>query len=331
MLLQTFRQGRRFVLQLIVDWLTYSVFKLSPDSRLGSVVNFFVYDSVKIILLLFVLIAVIGFLRSFISQQKIKSWITGAKGWGNFFASAFGAVTPFCSCSSIPIFISFLKAGVPIGITFSFLITSPLINEYLVVLMLGFFGWKVTLAYIINGMAIGIVSGIVLGKMKLERYIEKDILSGNAGEIADIKYKGIRDRVIFGINESKGIVRKLWAWVLIGVGFGALIHNYIPQETIHAIISKTGVFSVPIAAIIGVPMYGSCAAIVPIAVVLFQKGVPLGTALAFMMAVAALSLPEAIMLRRAMKLNLIAIFFGVTTLAIIITGYLFNILQGISG
>jgi len=317
------------MLQLIVDRLTYSVLKLDPGSKLGSSLNFFIYDSVKIILLLYVLIAAIGFLRSFISQQKIKSWISGAKGWGNFFASLFGAVTPFCSCSSIPIFISFLKAGVPLGITFSFLITSPLINEYLVVLMLGFFGWKITLAYIISGMAIGVISGVILGKMKLEQYIEKDILSENAEEISEIKYKGIRQRILFGIQESNSIVRKLWAWVLIGVGLGALIHNYIPQEAVQVIISKTGIFSVPIATIIGVPMYGSCAAIVPIAVVLFQKGFPLGTALAFMMAVAALSLPEAIMLRRAMKLKLIAIFFSITTLAIIITGYLFNILQKI--
>jgi uncharacterized protein len=319
------------VLQLIVDWFTYSILKLDQSSRLGSSINFFIYDSVKIMLLLFVMIAAIGFLRSFISQEKIKSWITGTKGWGNFFASLFGAVTPFCSCSSIPIFISFLKAGVPLGITFSFLITSPVINEYLVVLMLGFFGWKITLAYIISGMAIGIVSGIILGKMKLERYIEKDILIGNAEETSGIKYKGIRDRIIFGIQESNSIVRKLWMWVLIGVGLGALIHNYVPEATIHAIISKTGIFSVPIATIIGVPMYGSCAAIVPIAVVLFQKGVPLGTALAFMMAVSALSLPEAIMLRRAMKLKLIAIFFSITTLAIIVTGYLFNILQVVLG
>ena len=317
------------MLQLIIDWLTYTVLKLDAGSKLGSSINFFIYDSVKIILLLFVLIAFIGFLRSFISQQKIKSWISGAKGWGNFFASLFGAVTPFCSCSSIPIFISFLKAGVPLGITFSFLITSPLVNEYLVVLMLGFFGWKITLAYVISGMAIGIVSGVILGKMKLEQYLEKDILSEEAGEISEIKYKSIKERILFGIQESNSIVRKLWVWILIGVGLGALIHNYVPQEAVQAIISKTGIFSVPIATIIGVPMYGSCAAIVPIAVVLFQKGVPLGTALAFMMAVAALSLPEAIMLRRAMKLKLIAIFFGITTLAIIITGYLFNILQKI--
>lgn len=317
------------MLQLIVDWLTYSIFKLDASSKIGAAVNFFIYDSVKILLLLFGMISVIGFLRSFLSQQKVKAWIAGTKGWGNFFASLFGAITPFCSCSSIPLFISFLGAGIPLGVTFSFLITSPLINEYLVVLMLGFFGWKITLAYIISGMGIGIAAGIILGKMKLEQYIERDIATANTEAACEIKPQGIIQRVIFGINEAVCIVKKLWLWILIGVGLGALIHNYVPQEAVHSIVGKTGFFSVPIATLIGVPMYGSCAAIVPIAVVLFQKGFPLGTALAFMMAVSALSLPEAIMLRRAMKLKLIVIFFSVTTLGIIFTGYLFNLLQKI--
>lgn len=318
------------MLQVAVDWLTYSVLKFNPGSHLGDAISFFIYDSVKIMLLLFVMISVIGFLRSFVSQQKVKIWIMQRKGWSNFFASLFGAVTPFCSCSSIPLFISFLDAGVPLGATFSFLITSPLINEYLVVLMLGFFGWKITLAYVISGMAIGTMTGMVLGRMKLEQYIEKDIATAPDREaqcrIGPMKMK---QRVVFGLNEAICIVKKLWIWVLVGVGMGAVIHNYVPQEAVHAIVSKAGYFSVPLAILIGVPMYGSCAAIVPIAVVLFQKGFPLGTALAFMMAVAALSLPEAIMLRRAMKLKLIAIFFGITTLGIIFTGYIFNFLQKI--
>lgn len=317
------------MLQLIVDWLTYSILKFNANSQIGSSTNFFIYDSLKIMLLLFVMISVIGFLRSFLSQDKVKAWIIGTKGWGNFFASLFGAITPFCSCSSIPLFISFLDAGIPLGVTFSFLVTSPLINEYLVVLMLGFFGWKITLAYIVSGMAIGIITGTILGKMKLEKYIEKDIVPGNTEEDCELKPKGIKQRILFGINEAECIVKKLWIWVLIGVGLGALIHNYVPQEAVQSIVSRAGFFSVPIVTLIGVPMYGSCAAIVPIAVVLFQKGFPLGTALAFMMAVAALSLPEAVMLRRAMKLKLIVIFFGITTLGIIFTGYLFNLLQKI--
>ena len=317
------------MLQLIVDWLVYSVFGLSPESRLGEVINFFLYDSIKILLLLFVMIAVIGFIRSYISQNKIKTWVTRKKGYGNLFASLFGAITPFCSCSSIPIFLSFLEAGIPLGVTFSFLITSPLINEYLVIIMFGFFGWKVTLLYVLSGIIIGVVSGVVLGKMNLDKYLVKGLIPENSQVIKEKVYSGMAERVFFGINEAKAITKKLWLWVLLGVGIGAFIHNYIPQEAIHAAISKTGPFSVPIATLLGVPMYGSCAAIVPIAVVLFRKGVPLGTALAFMMATAALSFPEAVILRRAMKLQLIAIFFGVTTVAIIITGYLFNMLQSI--
>jgi len=206
------------------------------------------------------------------------------------------------------------------------LITSPLINEYLVVLMLGFFGWKITLAYVISGMILGIFSGVILGKMKLEMYLERDIAGSGDEGACKVNRKGIGQRIGFGLNEAKCMIKKLWLWVLVGVGIGALIHNYVPQEAIQSIVNKTGPFSVIIAVLAGVPMYGSCAAIVPIAVVLFQKGFPLGTALAFMMAVAALSLPEAVMLRRAMKLKLIAIFFAITSLGIIFTGYLFNVL-----
>ncbi|MFH1362979.1 MAG: permease [Candidatus Omnitrophota bacterium] len=317
------------MLQRTIDWLVYSVFGFSPDSQLGGAINFFLYDSIKILLLLFFMIAAIGFIRTYISQNKIKSWISKKKILGNFFASLFGSITPFCSCSSIPIFLSFLEAGIPLGVTFSFLITSPLINEYLVIIMLGFFGWKITLFYVLSGIMIGVFSGIILGKMHLEKYLVKGLVSENKQVIKETDYKWMKERVVFGIDEAKSITKKLWIWVLLGVGIGSFIHNYIPQEIIHSAISKTGPFSVPIATILGVPMYGSCAAIVPIAVVLFRKGVPLGTALAFMMATAALSFPEAVILRRTMKLQLIAIFFGVTTVAIIITGYLFNMLQSV--
>ncbi len=317
------------MLQLTVDWLVYSCLGFDADSMLGGVVNFFLYDSVKILLLLFFMIAAIGFIRTYISQNKIKEWIARKGVFGNLFASFFGSITPFCSCSSIPIFLSFLEAGIPLGVTFSFLITSPLINEYLVIVMLGFFGWKITLFYVLSGITIGVISGIILGRMGLEKYLVKGLVIEDKQALKERVYKSIKERILFGIDEAKSITKKLWLWVLLGVGIGSVIHNYVPQETMQFIISKAGPFSVPIAAILGVPMYGSCAAIVPIAVVLFRKGVPLGTALAFMMATAALSFPEAVILRRAMKLQLIAIFFGVTTVAIIITGYLFNMLQSI--
>lgn len=279
------------------NWLTYEIFKLSPETKFGAAVDFFIYDSVKILFLLFVLIFVIGVMRTFLPQKKVKKWM-GQKGIaGNIFSSLFGAITPFCSCSSIPLFLGFLEAGIPLGVTFSFLITSPLINEYLVVLMLGFFGWKITVLYVLSGLLIGTIAGAVLGRMKLEQFLVKDIVQARENGSDEKVFSDFKSRLKFGWDESVSITYKIWIWVLVGVGIGAAIHNYVPQEMIQNIIAKTGIFGVPVATVLGVPMYGSCAAIVPIAVVLFQKGIPLGTALAFMMAIAALSLPEAIMLR----------------------------------
>ncbi len=314
----------------IVDWILYSVFRLDPASSLAGALNFFIYDSVKILLLLFVMISIIGFLRTYLPQDRVKKWLTGKKSLpGHVIASMFGAITPFCSCSSIPIFLSFLEAGIPLGVTFSFLITSPLVNEYLAVLMLGFFGWKITLAYVAGGMLIGTLAGFVLGKMSLGKYLAEDMVSARGEAHHEVKYDRVMERVKYGLNEAISITRKLWVWVLVGVGIGAVIHDFIPSEAIQSIVRKGGLLSVPVAVFLGVPMYGSCAAIVPIAIVLFQKGLPLGTALAFMMGVAALSFPEAVILRRAMRLKLIAIFFGVVTSGIILTGYAFNILQNI--
>lgn len=311
------------------NWLTFDVFKLSPETKLGAAIDFFIYDSVKILCLLFVLIFIIGVLRTFLPQHKIKKWMVKKGVAGNVFSSLFGAITPFCSCSSVPMFLGFLEAGIPLGVTFSFLITSPLINEYLVVLMLGFFGWKITILYVLSGLFIGIIAGVILGKMKLEQYLVQDMFDARENKADEDAFLTFKSRLRFGWNESVSITHKIWVWVLVGVGIGSIIHNYVPQELIQNIISKTGIFGVPIATILGVPMYGSCAAIVPIAVVLFQKGIPLGTALSFMMAIAALSLPEAIMLRRAMKLQLILLFFGITAFSIILIGYLFNLLQNV--
>jgi uncharacterized membrane protein YraQ (UPF0718 family) len=316
------------MLQQTVDWIFYGLFGLDKTSILTESLNYFVYDSIKIILLLFAMIFAVGFLRTYIPPDKIRKWLSGKRlGFGNLMASLFGTITPFCSCSSIPIFISFVKAGVPLGVTFSFLITSPIINEYLMVLMLTFFGWKIAAAYVLSGILIGVFSGMILGKMKLEKYLVTDITKTKLEK--EKKYKFVSQRLLFGFNEAKGITKKIWLWILVGVAIGALIHNYVPEELIHSALNKTGIFSVIIATLIGVPMYGNCAAIVPVAVALFQKGIPLGTALAFMLAISALSFPEAVILRRAMKLKLILIFFGIVTAAIIVTGYLFNLLQGI--
>ncbi len=313
------------MLTALIDRLIYGVFGMDPDTRLAGALHFFLYDTVKIFLLLAVMIFVIGFVRTWLPEDRLKRWMGSGGILGNFIAALFGAITPFCSCSSIPIFISLLKAGVPLGVTFSFLITSPIINEYLVILMVGEFGLPVTIAYIGSGLLIGTLGGAVLGRLKLEKYLESDIIASAHGDSSAIEHT-LTTRLRYGWDESVSVIKQIWLWVIIGVGIGAFIHNYIPQETIHSLMEATGIFSVPIATVLGVPMYGSCAAIVPIAVVLFQKGIPLGTALAFMMAMAALSLPEAIMLRRTMHLKLIGIYFGITTLAIIFTGYLLNLL-----
>lgn len=308
-------------------WFAFDVLGLDPASRWGGMVQFFVYDTVKITGLLVVLIFIIGVIRTFIPAQRIRQFMTLPGGLGYVAAALFGAVTPFCSCSSIPIFFAFLKAGVPLGVTFAFLITSPLVNEYVFVLMVGFFGWKIALLYALSGIVMGIICGLVLGRMKLERHLVEDIVvPDGVGQERGV-FKRFSDRLKFGWSEAMSILQKIWLWVLAGVALGAVIHNYVPQSMIDAVMATTGIWSVPLATIVGVPMYGSCAAIVPVAVVLFQKGVPLGTALAFMMAVSALSLPEAVMLRRAMRLPLILIFFAVTTAGIIVTGYVFNLVQ----
>lgn len=311
----------------LTDVLIYEWAGLDPETRFGAAIHFFVYDTLKIFLLLAVMIFAIGVIRTWISQERLKRWMSSGGMWGNFTAALFGAVTPFCSCSSIPLFISFLKAGVPLGVTFSFLITSPIINEYLVILMAGEFGIPVTFAYVVSGLIIGTGAGAILGRMNLMHFLEQDIIQSAHEEAEEEIQHTWKSRLRYGWDEAISVIRQIWVWVLVGVGIGSFIHNYVPQDTIHALIDATGIFSVPLATLLGVPMYGSCAAIVPVAVVLFEKGIPLGTALAFMMAMAALSLPEAIMLRRTMRLPLILLFFAITTVAIIATGYLLNALS----
>jgi uncharacterized protein len=311
------------MLQNFADWVIYDIMHLDSATQLAQSLNFFVYDSIKILLFLFIMIFIVSYFRTYISNEKIRKYLKKSRfGSGNFIAAGLGAITPFCSCSSIPVFMGLVGAGVPLGITFSFLVTSPLVNEYVIILMLGFFGWKITALYILSGILIGVFSGMILGKMKLEKHLVSDIVSKQK----DSKYENVKQRLNYALSEAKSIVRKLWIWILVGIGIAAFIHNYIPQEFIEGVISKTGILAVPFAVVLGIPMYANSVAIIPIAVALFEKGAPLGTALAFMMAAAALSLPEAIILRRVLKLKLILIFFAVVALAIIITGYLFNLL-----
>jgi hypothetical protein len=306
------------------SWLVGAV-GIDPFSPLGSTIVYFLYDSVKILLLLFFAILLIGTLRTFISAKRLRAFLAKrSKIVSHAAASLFGAVTPFCSCSSIPIYVGFLEAGVPLGVALSFLVTSPLVNEYMAVLMLIMFGWRVMVAYVVIGILLGIIVGMVLGRMRMERYLVKNVVCCRKKEA---RFRGFGDRIRFGNDEAIRITKKIWLWVLGGVLVGAIIHNYVPQPMVEYTLSKGGIFTVPLAVLIGVPLYGSSSALVPVAQALFAKGVPLGTTLAFIMAVAALSMPEAIILRRIMKTRFILVFFAIVAAGIILVGYLLNALQ----
>lgn len=310
------------------DWLIYSFFNFNPATKIGSSINFFVYDTIKIYFLVIIVIAVITFIRTFLPPQKLRDTLAKQKfGIGNLAASILGAATPFCSCSSIPIFIGFLKAEVPLGIAFSFLITSPLVNEIVFVMMGGLFGWKIAVLYASAGIFLGVVVGLIIGKMNLESEIILGVNNAR-GENLELDYlpKSIEGKIQFSLVESWATFKKLWLVILIGVGVGAIIHGYIPTEFFKHYLGVDSLLAVPIATLIGIPIYAGCSTLVPIVFAFVGQGIPLGTALAFMMAVAGLSLPEAIMLRRIISMKLLAIFFGVVAAGIVFIGYLFNFL-----
>ncbi len=308
------------------EWLT-NLLGLDPTSRFGGAVAFFLYDSVKILLLLAVMMFIVGVLRTFLPMQKMKGWMSGRGIWSYLGAALFGAVTPFCSCSSIPLFFGFLRAGVPLGVCLSFLVTSPILNEYLFVLMAAEFGIGIAGVYALCGIGVGVLAGFLIGKTRMDKQVEPDF-NADSPQDDEANCNTWRERFAFGFRDSLSILKSIWHWILIGVGIGAMIHNFVPTDTIEGVMKATGIFSVPLATVLGVPLYGNCAGIVPIAVVLFEKGIPLGTALCFLMAMSALSLPEAIMMRRALKLPLILFFFGLTAASIMVIGYLLNFLHG---
>lgn len=317
------------MIQLFADWLIYSVFNFDSSTKLGSSLNFFVYDTVKIYFLVLVIVAVIAFIRTFLSPHKIKQVLNKQRfGSGNLAASILGAVTPFCSCSSIPLFIGFLEAEVPLGIAFSFIITSPLVNEVVFVLMGGTFGWKIAFLYALAGIALGVVAGLIIGKMKMEKEVLLKF-GDNKGESLHLSYlpKSLEGKIQYALNDSYNTFKKLWLIIAIGVGIGAAIHGYVSVDFFQKYLSVNSFFAVPIATLIGIPIYAGCSTLVPIAFSLVGQGIPLGTALAFMMAVAGLSLPEAIMLKKVISMKLLAVFFGTVAIGIILIGYLFNLIQ----
>lgn len=313
--------------QQFSNWLVYSIFNFNPSSKIGGSINFFVYDTIKIYFLVLVIIAIIAFIRTFLSPHKLKDTFARQKfGVGNISASILGAVTPFCSCSSVPIFIGFLKAEMPMGIAFSFIITSPLVNEVVFILMGGTFGWAIATLYALAGIILGVAAGLILGKIKLEKEIIMKF-DEIAGESLSLEYlpKSFEGKIQYSLNESFVTFKKLWLVIAIGVGVGAAIHGYVPVDFFKHYLNINSMLAVPVATLIGIPIYAGCSTLVPIVFALTAQGIPLGTALAFMMAIAGLSLPEAIMLKKVMTFKLLAIFFGIVALGIILIGYLFNI------
>lgn len=317
-------------LHAAADWFTYQILGLEEGSRLGSSVAFFLYDVPKILMLLGGMIFVITILRTFITPEQTRRWLSGKReGIGNVLAASLGIVTPFCSCSAVPLFIGFVEAGIPLGVTFSFLVAAPMINEVALVMLVGMFGWDIAALYLVSGLSVAILSGLVIGQLKLERYVEDFVYQVKAKKGAGVvgaEQLTWVDRFEQGLEKVREIVGKVWPYVIVGIGIGAAIHGYVPEDYLVGIMGENAWWSVPVSVIIAVPIYSNAAGILPVVSVLLDKGAALGTALAFMMGVVGLSLPEMIILRRVLKPRLIAIYVAVLATGIIMTGYLFNLI-----
>ncbi len=313
------------MIQAFADWLTYEVFGISATTHLGSAVNFFVYDTIKIILMLTVIIFIVALIRSYFPPEKVWKLLARRNEFvGNIFASLLGIVTPFCSCSAVPVFIGFLESGVPLGVTLSFLIASPMINEVALVLLWGLFGAKIALIYIGTGLAVSITSGIILGRIPaVEKMVEDYVWEIRMGEVV-LPELTWRDRLSIASEHTKDILRRVAVYVVIGIGIGALIHGYAPIELVAKYAGRDNPLAVPLAVIIAIPLYSNAAGTIPIVQALMGKGMPLGTVLAFMMAITAISFPEMVILRKVLKVKLLVIFAALLTISIIIVGYLFN-------
>ena len=305
-------------------YLVFTVLGLTKGSRLGEAANFFVYDTIKIFLLLTTIIFCVAVIRSYFPPEKTKRFLSHGKEYvGNILAALLGIVTPFCSCSAVPLFIGFVESGVPLGVTFSFLVSSPMVNEIALIMLWGLFGWKIALIYIDSGVTIAIISGIVIGKLHLERFVQDYVYTIKMGEIAATE-QTFSERLKNARSYTVPLLRKIWPYVIAGVGIGAFIHGYAPEGFLVKYAGPQNPFAVPIAVLIGVPLYSNAAGVIPITQALMEKGMATGTVLAFMMAVTALSLPEAIILKNVLKLRLLLTFFGIVAVAITLTGYLFN-------
>lgn len=313
-------------IQWLADWLVYHAFDIAKDTPFGNSLNFFIYDTIKIILLLVVIIFVVSLIRSYFPPEKTKKYLSKTRFpiVNNLLAAVVGIVTPFCSCSAVPLFIGFIEAGVPLGVTLSFLISAPMVNEIALVLLWGLFGWEIALLYIASGVIIATTVGWIIGKLKLEKWVEEFVYKIKIGD-SGIKKPTLHERIIYAKNYTFDIVRKVFVFIIVGVALGALMHGYVPNDLLVEYAGPDNFLAVPLAVMIGIPLYSNAAGTIPIVSVLIDKGVSVGTALAFMMAVTALSLPEFIILRKVLKPKLIILYALVVGAGIVFTGYLFNI------
>jgi uncharacterized membrane protein YraQ (UPF0718 family) len=320
-------------LQDLTNWLLYTALGLDKEQKFVDALNFFIYDSIKIFILLGFITVLMGIINSYFPIEKVRNFLSQRKLFGldYFLASFFGTITPFCSCSSVPLFIGFVKGGIPLGVTLAFLISSPLVDAVSVAIFLGMFGLKITTIYIVSGIVLSIIAGYILGKLRLEHLLTpwvQEILKNKqlqSDELTDENHS-FAHRFPSILKEAKEIIKGVALYVFIGIAIGGLMHGFIPTGFFEAYISKDNPFAVPIAVLFGVPMYSNAAGVLPVMQVLVQKGIPLGTAIAFMMAVVGLSIPEALLLKKVMTVKMLSIFFAVVTLCIIVSGYLFNFL-----
>lgn len=312
------------MLKHFADWLVFSIIGLVPGSRAGEALDFFIYDTLKIFLLLTTIIFVVAIIRTSFPPEKTKRLLSHKREYvGNVLAALLGIVTPFCSCSAVPLFIGFVESGVPLGVTFSFLISSPMVNEVALIMLWGLFGWKIALIYIGTGLLVAIVAGIVIGKLKMEKYVQDYVWEMQVGN-AEIVQLNVREKLDYAREYTLELLKKIWPYVVVGVGLGAFIHGYVPADFLAKWAGRDNPFAVPVAVALGVPLYSNAAGVIPIVHALTEKGMAIGTVLAFMMAVTALSLPEAIILKNVLKTRLLVVFFGTVAAAIICVGYLFN-------
>ncbi len=309
-----------YPIQIIADWLTYTVLSIAPKTLLAGAVNFFIFDTIKIFILLSVIVFAVSIIRSYLPPEKIRAILSHKNKYvGNVLASLLGIITPFCSCSAIPLFLGFIQAGVPLGTTFSFLVASPMINEVAIILLFGLSGWKIAFIYIVSGLVIAILSGIVIGGLKVEKLVEPFVYENTVNGNVDLPSMSGKERVTYALDYTKDIFKKVWPYILIGIGVGAWIHGYVPADFLAKYAGSGKWYVVPLAVLIGIPLYSNAAGVIPLVSALTEKGVSMGTTLAFMMSVTALSLPEFMILKKVMKTKLIFIFAGIVGAGIVFT------------